>query len=266
MSYKRAVKEGIPLKKRFGQHFLQDKFFVDQMIHKVKLDEKSSVFEIGCGDGFLTESILQENIKELRVFEIDQEWAGFIARKFKKDQRLTVYEDNILDIDLKDNFKRGGWTLLSNLPYNITFPILHLIYKNRSVVDEGVVMMQEEVAQKILRTSGRGYGYPSLFFQHYFEWERLEKVPPTAFYPPPKVFSRLLYFKTRKDPAKIPHEEGFWKFIKICFHQPRRTLRNNFSQSHYDLALFPDDLLKKRAQEIGMQDFLKIWDGLRTSD
>ena len=86
-------------------------------------------------------------------------------------------------------------------------------------------MIQEEVAQKIVKTSGRGYGFPSLFFQHYFEWKLLEKVPPGAFFPPPKVYSRLLYFKPKKMLQQIPDEAEFWEFIKHCFAQPRRTLK-----------------------------------------
>ena len=58
-------------------------------------------------------------------------------------------------------------------------------------------MIQEEVAQKLVKTSGRGYGYPSLFFQHYFDLQLLMKIAPGAFFPPPKVHSRLVYFKPR---------------------------------------------------------------------
>ena len=129
--------------------------------------------------------------------------------------------------------------ILSNLPYQITFPILHLLQKNRDLLKEGVMMIQEEVAQKIVKTSGRGYGFPSLFFQHYFEWKLLQKVPPGAFLPPPKVYSRLLYFKPKKDVIQIPDEPKFWEFIKRCFAQPRRTLRNNLASTHYNMQSNP---------------------------
>ncbi|MCK5633150.1 hypothetical protein KAH94_05340, partial [bacterium] len=151
------------------------------------------------------------------------------------------------------------WTLLANLPYQVTFPILYMLQKNRHLMREGVVMMQEEVAQKITKTSGRGYGYPALFLQRYFKLELLKKVPPEAFYPPPKIFSRLVYFKPKENVQAIPDEKKFWKFIKICFHQPRRTLRNNLSQSHYDLDKIEEKLLVLRSQQLGMKDFLNIW-------
>jgi 16S rRNA (adenine1518-N6/adenine1519-N6)-dimethyltransferase len=91
----------------------------------------------------------------------------------------------------------------------------------------------------------------------------LDKVPPTAFLPPPKVFSRLLYFKPREQLIPIPDELEFWKFIKLCFLQPRRTLKNNLGQTHFDMTRLSEDLLKKRAQELQFADFLHIWDTLR---
>lgn len=121
-------------------------------------------------------------------------------------------------------------------------------------------MVQEEVAQKILKKSGKGYGYPSLFFQRYFEWRLLDKVPPGAFYPPPKVYSRLLYFKPKQDVPEIQNETEFWKFIKACFRQPRRTMRNNMIQTHYDLSKIDPTILELRAQQMKMEDFMRLWE------
>jgi 16S rRNA (adenine1518-N6/adenine1519-N6)-dimethyltransferase len=251
----------IPLKKHYGQHFLRDHMIVDHMIEAVTIKE-ASVFEIGPGDGFLTRAILDHHIARLWVFEIDADWADYIT-KTCDDNRLKVFHENFLDIDFSILKPHMPWTVLANLPYQVTFPILHLLQKHRALVKEGVVMVQEEVAQKIVKTKGRGYGYPSLFFQYYFQWKLLDKVPPSAFYPPPKVDSRLLYFKPNSNLVPIPDERNFWKFIKLCFKQPRRTLRNNLSQAHYEMSDLSAELLSKRAQELNMQELLKIWDMVR---
>jgi len=255
-------RQGIALKKKYGQHFLKQETFVQRMFDHVQLDENSCVFEIGCGEGILTGAILQRPIKKLWVFEIDSEWARFVQQKFP-DSRLEVFTQNILDIDFQKFAPDAPWTLLANLPYNITFPILHMLQKNRHLLKEGVIMIQEEVALKILKTSGRGYGFISLYFQYYFEWKKLDKVPPTAFYPAPKVFSRLLYFKPKTDLQAIPEQEAFWKFIKMCFAQPRRTLRNNLASTHYKSDVLSDDLLQKRAQELSFADLLEIWNRIQ---
>lgn len=258
-----AESSGIGLKKRYGQHFLRDHSVVDHMIDHVQLTNQTSIFEIGCGDGFLTEAILQQPCERLWVFEIDQEWAQHVREKFP-DARLTVFEENFLDLDFGRLKPHAPWTVLANLPYQVSFPILYLFCKHVDLLREGVVMIQEEVAQKVVKTSGRGYGFPALFLQHHFEWKLLKKVLPGAFLPPPKVDSRLIYFKARPVIAPIPEEEEFWKFIKLCFRQPRRTLRNNLAQSHYPLEKFPIEILELRSQQLGMPEFLQLWDLIRS--
>lgn len=265
MTYRKPFRQGIELKKRYGQHFLKDRFFVDRMIDAVDIDETVSVIEIGCGEGILTGAILQTPCKQLKVFEIDAQWANYVKKLYGADPRLNIVLDNVLDVQwdlLKDQVPL---VMLANLPYQITFPVLHRIQQYRDLFLEGVVMIQEEVAQKIVKTSGRDYGYSSLFFQHYFELKLLDKISPGAFFPPPKIFSRLLYFKPKKNLAPIFKEEEFWKFIKLCFHQPRRTLRNNLQQSNFIFTRLDDTVLQKRAQQLSMQELLDIWNVLSVS-
>ncbi len=248
---------GITVKKKYGQHFLKDQNILNIIIDNVSLDETSSVFEIGGGSGVLTKTILTTNIARLWVFEIDHEWAEYL-KKTINDKRLTVFEENILDVDFSKFESYKPWTLLANLPYQVTFPILHMLIEQRHLLKEGVIMVQEEVAQKITKTQGRDYGYVSLFFQYYFDWKLLNKVPPGAFYPPPKVYSRLLYFKPKQVLQPISDEEKFWQFVKFCFKQPRRTIRNNLKSTHYNVEMLSDELLEKRAQQLNFDDLLNI--------
>jgi len=254
-----AEQKGIRLKKKYGQHFLKDQAIIHKIIDAVTISPETSIFEIGCGEGVLTRAILETDCARLWVFEIDSEWAAHV-RSTIKDKRLSVYETNFLDIDFSQKMsEHAPWTLLANLPYQVTFPILHKLQENRKLLKEGVIMIQEEVAQKIVAKRGRGYGFVSLFFQHYFEWKLLDKIPPTAFYPPPKVFSRLLYFKPKEKIQPIKKEQEFWKFIKACFKQPRRTLKNNLAQTHYDLSQASTKTLSTRAQQMNMDEFICLW-------
>ena len=122
-------------------------------------------------------------------------------------------------------------------------------------------MVQEEVAQKVVGTQGRGYNPTSLFLQYHFDWELLEKIEPAAFEPPPKIHSRLLYFKPKFDLIPIPNEETFWAFLKLCFRTPRQTLRNNLKTTHYQKQFdqIPAETLALRAQQISFDEFLKLW-------
>lgn len=254
------------LKKKFGQHFLTEKWVVEHAIDNVELDENTSVLEIGGGAGFLTESILERTIKRLWLFEIDTDWVKYLRKKFDPSINggvLQVFDQDFLEVDFAKLEAHKPWTVLANLPYNVSFPILHSFIKNRHLFKEGVVMVQEEVAQKIVKTHGRGYGAVSLLFQHYFNWKLLDKIPPTAFNPPPKIFSRLLYFKPIEEVQLIPNEEKFWKFVKLCFKLPRRTLRNNLAQTHFNWQQLDDNTLKLRAQQMVFEDFVKIWNILK---
>lgn len=257
-----GIAHDIQLKKKYGQHFLRDQRVVDHMIEAVHIHD-ASVFEIGPGDGFLTRAIMAQPIARLWSFEIDADWVSYLQKEIT-DARFSLFHENFLDVDFSQFDPYKPWTVLANLPYQVTFPILHRLQEQRALLKEGVIMVQEEVAQKIVKTKGKGYGYPSLFFQYYFEWKLLDKIAPDAFYPPPKVYSRLLYFKPKSAVAPIEQEAAFWKFIKLCFKQPRRTLRNNFSQTHYDVSLISDELLAKRAQELDMHQLLEIWNHLRS--
>ena len=246
-------------KKAFGQHFLRKQSVVDNMIDRVDIGPTTSVLEIGCGDGFLTRSILGlTTCKKLLVYEIDKEWIDVVKENIT-DKRLTINHENILDVDLSLLEKEKPLVLLSNLPYQITFPIMFLLQRYKNLFEEGVLMMQEEVAQKIVAKRGRPYSATSIFLQYHFNFELMEKVEPGAFSPPPKIFSRLLYFKPRYDQKKIDNEDLFWKFLKLCFQFPRQTLRNNLRSTHYNIDDFSEKILKLRSQQLSFDSFLELW-------
>lgn len=246
-------------KKRFGQHFLRKQSVVDHMIDKVEITPQTSVLEIGCGDGFLTQAILsQTNAKQLVCYEIDPEWAEFVKNKIH-DPRLEIRLQNILEVNFEDLKADAPWTLLANLPYQITFPILFLLKNNKHLFREGVVMVQEEVAQKLVAQEGRSYSATSLFLQYHFDFQLMDKIEPGAFSPPPKVFSRLIYFKPKFNQVQIPRAEEFWKFLKLCFISPRRTLRNNLKTTHFNLENINNEILDKRAQQISFNELIDIW-------
>ncbi len=247
------------IKKALGQHFLRDTTVLDSMFDRVTVQNQHTVLEIGCGDGFLTRAILERTVcKKLVAYEIDQDWVKQLTKEIT-DKRFDLRYENILDTDWSVLQSEAPMVLLANLPYYISFPIIFRIHEHRTLFTEGVIMLQEEVAQKIVASSGRSYGATSIFLQHAFDVELLAKVPPSAFLPPPKVFSRLLYFKPKKNVQEIPDAEQFWKFVKSCFRSPRQTIKNNLRTTHFDLKRFPQDFLLLRAQQVPKDRFLEIW-------
>ncbi len=247
-----------------GQHFLRDQHIADNMLAAVSLNNTSSVLEIGCGDGFLTQTILSHPCARLWCIEIDERWAAYVQRSIS-DPRLTVKHQDFLKTDFAEFEPHAPWTVVANLPYHVTFPILQLFQQHRDLFKEGAIMIQAEVADKILKTTGRGYGYISLFYQHYFDWRLLDTVSPEAFDPPPKILSKTLHFKPRAHPEPIPEETKFWDhFIRSLFKQPRRNLKNNLLQGGYDLAKIPSDMLTLRAQQLDKKQIFALWDLVRS--
>lgn len=257
-----AQSHGIKIKKQFGQHFLRDTRVVESMINAVDITSNTSVFEVGPGDGFLTRAILGTNIARLWSFEIDPDWVVLLDLTLQ-DERFKIIEADFLDVDFSIFDEHRPWTILANLPYVITFPLLHKFQQHREYIREGVVMVQEEVAQKLTKTYGRGYGFVSLYFQHFFEMRLLDKISPEAFLPAPKVYSRLIYFKPRGELRLIPDEKLFWEFVKFCFAQPRRTLKNNLLATNHDWKTVPEKFLQLRAQQMSIEDLLVLWEILR---
>lgn len=252
-----ARAHGIELKKKYGQHFLRDHSIATEIVSSVPL-EHASVLEVGPGDGFLSREILKHPIARLWSFEIDAAWVAYLT-KIIQDARFKLVEQDILTVDFAVLQEHAPWILLANLPYQITFPLLHKLQQHRHLFAEGVIMVQEEVAQKIVQKKGRGFGFTSLFFQYYFDWKLLHKVSPESFEPPPKIYSRLLYFKPKTHVAPVYQEEQFWRFIKLCFQAPRRTLRNNLISAHYDLSAVPEEMLSLRAQQMDIDQLKHLW-------
>lgn len=265
MKQSHPEQHGIAVKKHHGQNFLRETWVLDRILTHAKIPQGASVVEIGCGDGALTRALLTTPLKQLRVYEIDPEWAHYVQIRVK-DPRLTIKQEDILRISLTAELAADApWMLVANLPYHLTFAILHLLAANPSLITGGIFMVQEEVAQRLASKGGRSMGYVSLFFQHLWEITLHEKIGPGAFFPPPKVNSRLVEFHVRSKLDSIPDEADFWKFIKACFAQPRRTLRNNLATYHYDLSRIDETLLQLRAQQMNKEQFLAIWQLLNQS-
>lgn len=253
---------GISVKKQHGQNFLRDTAVLERIVAHAAIPAGASVLEIGCGDGALTRELLTSSLGHLRVYEIDPEWAHHVEIRVK-DPRLSIVQKDILAVDLATELAdKAPWILVANLPYHITFPILQKLIASPALVQRGIFMVQEEVAQKLVGKQGRSYGAVSIFFQHHWHLSLHEKIGPSAFFPPPKIDSRLVEFRVREQVASIPHEADFWRFIKACFHQPRRTLRNNLAPYHYNLSVVPDEVLALRAQQMAPKEFYLLWDRL----
>lgn len=254
-----AHESSIKKKKVFGQHFLRKQSTLANIVNAAGIRPEHTILEIGCGDGALTYALLtQSPCKKILVYEIDKEWAKYTGEKLA-GPRLSVTLGDILDADFSTFTQHNPLLLVANLPYQITFPLFQKLAANRELFENIIVMIQEEVAQKLVAKRGKPYSAMTLFLQHYFDFTLLEKVEPTAFVPAPKIFSRVIEAKPKATLVAIHNEEKFWEFVRACFKFPRQTLKNNMKHCDYSIELFPEAFHTLRAQQLTFEQLHEIW-------
>ncbi len=215
--------------KRFGQNFLQDINVLEKIVNSIDIKDKN-VIEIGPGKGALSKLMLAK-AKHLVAFEIDYNLVDFLREEIK-DQNFTLINEDFLKIDLS-NYQ--GYSIMANIPYNITTPILFKIFEYHKNFDDVILMVQKEVADRISAKPGTtNYGKLSVSTNHFATATKLFDISPKAFYPSPKVTSAIIHLKMKKNKLEI-NDENFLLFVKLCFAMRRKTLMNNLkAQKNFD--------------------------------
>lgn len=221
-------------KKRLGQNFLINGEVIQDIIDYAKITKEDVVIEIGPGVGFVTEQLVK-HAKKVIAIELDEE-AIKELEKLNADN-LEIIHNDILKTDLSELCDESV-KIVANIPYYITSPIIaHLLgeiddltNKNRGKIVDIILMVQEEVARRIVATeksSGKQYGLLTILAQFWAECEIIRVVGRKCFYPAPKVNSALVSLKVRKEPLlKLNDYSHFRKTIKAAFSQRRKTLKN----------------------------------------
>ncbi len=213
-------------KKRFGQHFLHDPAIIDKIITAARLDADQRVLEIGPGLGVLTERLLAR-VRQVTVMEIDTDLTERLRQR--REPSLVVCEGDVLRLDWWELLSEPPYTLVANLPYNISSQVVFRILEHRALFQRLVLMFQREVAQRLTAApGGRDYGILSVLCQLWYDIDAVTLVKPGAFRPPPKVDSMVLSFAPLSRPRVDPVDEVlFRRLVKAAFTQRRKTLRNS---------------------------------------
>ena len=211
-------------RKRFGQHFLTDRHYLERVVAAIDPRPGDIVLEIGPGPGALTAE-LAPKVAHLHVVEIDRDLAAALRGRFSPD-RVTVHEGDALEFDLAA--LPAGTRVVGNLPYNISTPILFHVAANAGRIRDGVFMLQKEVVERMVAEPDTAdYGRLSVMLQYRFAMALAFKVPPGAFTPPPKVESAIVRMRPlAEDRLRAADEEAFARVVAAAFSQRRKTLRN----------------------------------------
>ena len=256
-------KFGLSADKALGQHFLISSRVVNAICARVA--ECPGILEIGPGPGILT-GPLSEQSAALIAIEVDERFPSLLLESAPKAQVILA---DALHADLMAHLAGlpTPKAVVSNLPYYITHPLLTLVADARSGFDKAVLMMQKEVAEKILSPAGkRERGSLSVFLQACFHIKEVVRAPAGAFMPPPKVDSIVLEFTPRPSPVPSDRETSFFKLVRVGFTQPRKTLANNlapYGRERVVSALVVATLsLSIRPHELREADWVALFEGI----
>ena len=211
-------------RKRFGQHFLTDRHYVDRIVRAIDPKPGDAMAEIGPGTGILTDELVQD-LDHLHVIEIDRDLAADLRRRFATG-KVTVHEADALDFEFES--LPSPLRVVGNLPYNVSTPILFRMAALADRLRDCVFMLQKEVVERMVAAPATPeYGRLSVMLQYRFAMALALRVPPGAFTPPPKVDSavvRMAPLGAERPRAK--DEALFARIVLEAFSHRRKMLRS----------------------------------------
>jgi 16S rRNA (adenine1518-N6/adenine1519-N6)-dimethyltransferase len=257
-----------PRKPKLGQNFLVDDAARHAIADALGDIRERTVVEIGPGHGAIT-SILAGRCRRLIAIEVDRALAAELRFQFREQPQVEIVEADILDVDFASLLPTSETAdVIGNLPYYITSPILMRLFDAgaRGLLTRAVVMMQREVADRLAAAPGvRDYGLLSATTQMNARVETLFTLPPSAFSPPPDVYSTVLrlQFAPRFGELGVS-AAGFDAFLRACFAQKRKTLANNLRAAGYspaDLeAAWPAEIPPQaRAESLALEPMAQLY-------
>jgi 16S rRNA (adenine1518-N6/adenine1519-N6)-dimethyltransferase len=259
-------------RQRLGQHFLHDLGWRKRILATLPLAANQTWIEIGPGHGEMTQLLTGDGRRVIAI-ETDQRLAEGLRAARDTDPNewagLEIVSADVLATNIGD-LAAGRLHVYGNLPYYITSPILHHLFRWAARLDSIHIVIQLEVAERIAARPGvRDYGYLCALCQFYAQPRIALRIPPGAFRPPPKVKSALVGMTLPGEQAKLnivgeSKEKRFMDFVQTCFSQKRKTLRNNLlavatdKKIHEALAgasLRPD----ARAEQLTLAQFAALF-------
>ena len=269
-------KHNFSIQKKYGQNFLIDEHVLNKIIAAAELTEDDYVIEIGPGIGTMTERMAPE-CRHVTAIEIDKELIPILSETLSGFDNVDIINEDVLKVDLNkliaERNDNKPVKVVANLPYYITTPIIMSLLENKIPIDTITVMVQKEVADRMMVGPGtKDYGALSLAVQYYAKPYIVANVPMNCFIPRPNVASAVIRLTCHKEPpVTVKDEKLMFNLIRASFNQRRKTLINgisNFSGLSYTkeqvaMALNRIGLSENiRGEALDLEKFAKLSDAL----
>ena len=268
-------KHGFTFSKALGQNFIIDGSVCPEMAEQLGADSTTGVLEIGPGIGVLTRELCKRAGRVVCV-ELDTRLLPLLGETLGDFSNLEIVNGDIMKLDLKalidEKFKGcSSVKVCANLPYYITSPVIMTLLESGLPIDEIVVMVQREAAERLCAETGtRASGAVTVAVDYYGKSEVLFGVGRESFMPPPKVDSAVIRITPRKNGClRVDDEKAFFTLVKAAFSQRRKTLVNSLSSSgiQKDRLLGALDRLgitpTARAESLTTENFIQLYKELK---
>lgn len=235
-------------KKRFGQNFLHDHNQLRRILTAAEVVEGSVVLEVGAGTGALTEAMLEAGASVIAV-EVDDDLVIVLRERLTGfDATFELIHGDVLsgkhaiNRAVLEAIERrrdgGGFSLVANLPYNIASPLLVNLAMQQAAMQQAVVMVQKEVADRIVAGPGSGaFGPLGIVLASAYEPSVVTRLPASCFYPPPKIESAVIRL-VRREQLLTDDLHAFSEFVHMLFNKRRKQLGAILGRN----VAFPDDI------------------------
>ena len=248
-------------KKSLGQNFLIDKNISNKIVKLVNNFEKKNIIEIGPGTGALTEIIYKKEPKKLILIEKDKFLYNRLIKKYKNNKSIEIYNLDALKFDFSKINKPKS--IIANLPYNISIKLIINWIKNISDFDEIVVMIQKEVAQKMIYKKTNKMNRLNVLTAITSNFKIEFNVSKNVFFPKPKVDSSVikLTHKNRQNYNFLKLEN----FTRILFRYKRKKLNNVLPSEIFNILKLKknsfnlNDILNSRAEDLTLDNIIIIF-------
>ncbi len=238
-------------RKRFGQHFLTSSSVINRIVELIDPQPHQTIIEIGPGRGALTVPLAQSGANLIAI-EFDRDLIQPLEKKLRDYGNISITQTDFLNYIPPD--RPDSFTLVGNLPYNITSPVIEWVAQHRNRVDRAVFMVQQEMAQRLAsQPHSKDWAPIAIFTQLHYHIRNCFTVKPDAFTPPPKVTSSVIELTARPDPVHVPHPAAFERVVRAAFAHRRKQLINNLVP---DIVQLPD-ALRSLLTEIGLDQTIR---------
>ena len=249
----RIRESNLRYKQSLGQNFLYDEALLEELTAAAGVTKEEDVLEIGPGCGSLTKHLCDAANSVLAV-ELDERLIPLLNAFLDEKKNLTVVQGDVMSLNLQDITAglKKPFAVVANIPYYITTPLIKLLLTGGLQVSRLALMVQKEVADKILASPGEeSWGPLSILCQFLCEPRLAVDVPAEMFTPPPKVDSAFVVLPLREEPAvAVKNREMFFKVANAAFALRRKTMVNNLCAS---FRMNREDALRVVA-EVGLDE------------